>query len=330
VYNEKLLADLLDTNEELKATPPTTTAPSRPSRPMAGRSNRRKSKRTIQLEKKQTDKERKTKDFRTKDLAAGKLLTKKITRDVQRVADKKEVNFKRLMTKLEDGKAEAQRVVGRMEAVEDRERRQALANHQHWEKEVYNKINENITAQVNAIDYAQLQKRKGKEFQEFIDQTNKTGALFLDVVIEEEYDPFESNRHDVRAKIQKILDPTKKAAQNRANEDAVKRQTQILPDAIVSHENGRPTLDVKLWSEGVIQATPHGHFAKMMEVDPADHHKKDGIGAKLQESHFQLDHYNYPNRDNAALVAEFPPGKMTKFDNADIFSHPEETTFEIT
>jgi hypothetical protein len=331
VYNEKLFAELLESNQELKATAPsrptsTTSRPVRPSRPMAGRSNRPKSRRQIQIEKK--DKERKTKDYRAKDLAAGKMLTKKIARDVRRIADKKEQTFKRMQDKLEKGKEGAQEVVARMEAVEDRERRNTIANHQHWEREVYDKINGNIVATVNAIDYKQLQKRKGKEFQQFIDQTNKKAALFLDVVIEEEYDPFESNRNDVKAKIRKIVDPTKKAAQNRADEDAVKRACAINPQPIISHQNGRETLDVKKWGEGIIQATPCGHFAKMMEVDPTNHPKKQGMGAKLQESHFKIDHYNFPNRDNAAAAAEYPPGKMTHFPAVDIFANPE-TEFRI-
>ena len=93
-----------------------------------------------------------------------------------------------------------------------------------------------------------------------VEHLGKKTSLFLDVVIEEEYDPFESNRHDVKLRIPKIMDPTKKAAQRRAEEDAIKRAVTMNPENLKSVPNGRPTLDVKKWATGVVEATPHGHF----------------------------------------------------------------------
>ena len=59
----------------------------------------------------------------------------------------------------------------------------------------------------------------------------------------------------------------------------------------------------------------------MMQAPKAE--KQQGRGVELQRSHFKLDHYNFPNRDNAAAKAEFPGGKQTHFPNADIFANPE-------
>lgn len=131
-----------------------------------------------------------------------------------------------------------------------------------WNNTVHAKIQGNISSQVNAMDYKDINARRNEDFQKYLDITNKKAAIFRDIIIESEYDPLEPNRRSVKAVTGKLKMPTNMSLQ--------KRQEEMSMLAPVGHEQSsddslRYTMPVEHWATGKIEATPHGYFAKMMD-----------------------------------------------------------------
>jgi hypothetical protein len=128
--------------------------------------------------------------------------------------------------------------------------------------------------------------------------------MFLDIILESEYDPLESNRKGIKLKTKHLNDPTTRDIYKTRCEDKLSGKTR--PD---THMSGRETLDILQWGKGNIEATPHGFFSKMM----------DGQGSSKRSnttaSNVCLDDYAPPN--NEALKAEFPRGKRIDITDAD-------------
>ena len=137
------------------------------------------------------------------------------------------------------------------------------------------------------------------EFQQYLDAINKKGAIFRDIIIENEYDPLESNRKDIRVRTAKLEDPT-----SRVLDKAAEERGMVQGVGSPQQTGGRYTLEVPHWATGKIEATPHGFFAKMTtETKQLDERMK-----KLTGSTVMFDHFDAPS-GNLVAAAEFPLGK---------------------
>merc|ERR1712167_321027 len=58
-----------------------------------------------------------------------------------------------------------------------------------WNSEVYGKIQDQINERLDSTTAAQINARRRREYQKFLDATNAKGAIFRDIIIESEYDP---------------------------------------------------------------------------------------------------------------------------------------------
>ena len=57
-----------------------------------------------------------------------------------------------------------------------------------WNSEVYGKIQDQINERLDSTTAAQINARRRREYQKFLDATNAKGAIFRDIIIESEYD----------------------------------------------------------------------------------------------------------------------------------------------
>lgn len=67
----------------------------------------------------------------------------------------------------------------------------------------------------------ELNRRRCKAYQDFIDQTNKKPSIFRDIIIESEYDPLELNRNCIKIRTPYLKDPVKRALQRTEEEQAI-------------------------------------------------------------------------------------------------------------
>jgi len=232
---------------------------------------------------------------------------RKVKEKLQHTAAKKEANFQSMYNKLMEGHKLAEEMQTMLDLQDSAERRKRKQEHEMWNENVYGAISQNITNRVNSLDYKKINERKRAEYQQFLDATNKKGAIFRDIIIESEYDPMESNRKDIKLKMKKLTDPTKRCLDRAADENALIDPLAAKKAAIKG--GGRYTLDVLQWGSLKIGATPHGHFAKMLsedaaQADPAEAARK----AKLTQSSVFMEHYDVP-RGNEVIDREFPKGK---------------------
>lgn len=93
--------------------------------------------------------------------------------------------------------------------------------------------------------------------------TNNTAGLFLDIVHTDDYDPFEGHKRTVKVRTDPRRDPIKRVITK--GEDEKCMIDPSVRKLLAAQRGGRATLDVREWHTGRIEATPHGHFAAMME-----------------------------------------------------------------
>ncbi|KAG5183621.1 hypothetical protein JKP88DRAFT_290303 [Tribonema minus] len=95
-----------------------------------------------------------------------------------------------------------------MDIVDSAEYNKRLKQHSEWTQNVYGAIQAQIRQQIDAMDPKALSKQKQDDYQLFLDEANRKPAIFRDIVVESEYDPFEVNRRAIKARVPKLVDPT--------------------------------------------------------------------------------------------------------------------------
>lgn len=262
------------------------------------------------------DKRIKRHDLFTRENAVRQKELLRRTKDkLSKRATKAEHTFNRLHNSLIEGismNRDMGDMVNLMEEAEERKRRQEFET---WNEQVHGVIQKSVTDRVNSLPYKQINARKRDEYQQFLDASNKKGQIFRDIIIEEEYDPLESNRKDIKVRHAKFHDPTKRCV-DRTNEEkeSVDKHAAIRERQLV--EGGRHTLNILDWGDLRIKATPHGHFAKQTDIVLGDGPEQSiQFGGEqvpqtqmLTKSSLMMDHFHAPV-GSAAINKEFPLGK---------------------
>lgn len=187
---------------------------------------------------------------------------------------------------------------------DESERNKTRRQFEDWNTNVHGKIQKLISTQLQERDYKTMNKLRNKDFEKFLDITNRKAAIFRDIIIESEYDPLEPNRRTIKATPSFVKDPCKIVQQKDFMEASM-----LDPEAAKANlrkNRGKDTLNVELWASGKIEATPHGSFAKMMD---ASEHKS--TNPKMR-SNVVFDHYKFPV-GKEATNAEMPVGKRAAF-----------------
>lgn len=174
--------------------------------------------------------------------------------------------------------------------------------HRNWEDQVYSKIDRAVHAKLDKVSTVDLAARRRAAYDEFLDATNCTAGLYLDVVGGDSgYDPFKLTRQAGTVQLEKIVDPTKRVIDKRREERSMV-DTALAPPKF---SRSRVVLDTKLWHTGKIEATPHGKYAAFTE-------KTQPTNFKLTASSVMMNHYTFPDSNDAA-AAEMPAGKRTAY-----------------
>lgn len=191
-----------------------------------------------------------------------------------------------------------------------------------WNANVHGSIQQKVSEKINSMDTKELNRRKNDDYSKFLDITNRKSAIFLDIIIESEYDPLEPNTHVIKTNTGRLKDPTKVSAQKLQSEGSMlgngpKAAQGLASQRAGSDRNGnktdthlKETLPVEMWSAGKILATPYGSFAKLMDSAGSGHGTgpSHDIKTKLGRSHVVFDHYKYPT-GKECNDAENPRGK---------------------
>eukprot|EP00944_MAST-04C_sp_MAST-4C-sp1_P006563 g6563.t1 len=175
--------------------------------------------------------------------------------------------------------------------------------HEAWDKNIYSRISKYVNEKLETRDHAKYKETVRREFQNYVDLTNKKGTIFRDIFVESEYDPFVINRETIRFK-EKLVDPVKRLLDKRKEElGQIKGGWLIQQDK----EGGRETLDIELWQTGKIENTPHGLAAKFGQPPKP----KTELELKLTRSRVKMDHFNVLTGEagQKQLDAEIGPGK---------------------
>eukprot|EP00611_Tribonema_gayanum_P022975 TRINITY_DN472_c0_g1_i2.p1 TRINITY_DN472_c0_g1~~TRINITY_DN472_c0_g1_i2.p1 ORF type:complete len:393 (-),score=68.00 TRINITY_DN472_c0_g1_i2:51-1229(-) len=198
-----------------------------------------------------------------------------------------------------------------MDIVDSAEYNKRLKQHSEWTQNVYGAIQAQIRQQIDAMDPKALSKQKQDDYQLFLDEANRKPAIFRDIVVESEYDPFAVNRRAIKARVPNLVDPTSRPTDRYAEENAMLGGSGHK----LQQRDGRLTLETELWATGKIEDTPHGFMAKML----ARHSKVKGKHGRPQSVPLRgskgsqgicMDHYNV-EFGKEVVAAELPRGKRT-------------------
>lgn len=138
-----------------------------------------------------------------------------------------------------------------------RNRRQAL--YKEWEHKVFNTIQQQIDEQLARVRTEDISERRRALMEDYIITSNKklTG-LYLDIIIESEYDPFVAHKKLMKYQMSELQDPLKQEI-NAAN---------ALPSGKLKPKPryGRDSLAVELWDK--LDSTPYGRFDRLIVAEP--------------------------------------------------------------
>lgn len=242
---------------------------------------------------------------------------KQLEKSLKDKANKSDKRFSWLLNDLEKSKEVLDTVDKSLDLFTETQRNKKRHQFEDWNQNVHAPIQQKIAQQVDSIDTKTLNKRKNDDYNKFLDITNRKAAIFLDIIIESEYDPLEPNLHAIKTNTMRLKDATHVSQQKAEEEnsmlgpdsakDALPQNTsgKRVPIPYSSKSKTKDMLSVELWNAGKIEATPYGSFEKLMVSAPSD---KPNKRVSAQKSHGIGDHYDYP-RTKEAVEKEMPKGK---------------------
>jgi len=235
---------------------------------------------------------------------------RKVKEHLSKKAAKKESDYQKRYDTLIEGQKLSDSMGNMLQLQEEADVRKRKQEYNQWDANVYQTLNKSITERVNALAYHKINERKRDEYQQFLDASNRKGQIFRDIIIEDEYDPLESNRKDIKIGIKgKLIDPTKRCVDRTQEErEMIDKNKARLADKETT--GGRYTLETTLWGDLNIKATPHGHFAKQYLADGTPSLP---VNLHMTASSVNFDHFN-TMRGAKYADAEMPLGKKCNID----------------
>jgi len=189
--------------------------------------------------------------------------------------------------------------------------------HHVWDTQVYRKIEGQISTATGAKGSDEVNRRLNDQMDKYVEAVaNKT--LFRDIIIESEYNPFESkaavSKVDARPRSKMVWDGIKDPLNEQIEKVMEIHQDATPADMPTLRKNpGKATLPLHEWATGVIEDTPHGFAFKAFEKSIAESNltfEQKQERAKRNVSTLTMEHYKYA-RGKEAVSAEYPKGKRT-------------------
>uniref|UniRef100_A0A7R9V1T4 Uncharacterized protein n=1 Tax=Chlamydomonas euryale TaxID=1486919 RepID=A0A7R9V1T4_9CHLO len=178
--------------------------------------------------------------------------------------------------------------------------------YEEWDAEVFSKIQDRLQSAVDARTTRQVEARLKSQMDSYIHTTNTRLGVFCDIIDSASYNPLAAHDSSIRIPTGDLYDPVKRDLLKTEREKAL----MAAPGQDASSPLGKATLDVRVWDDMHIKATPYGHC-----VDETGAYVPRALPesvVNVRRSRVPMDHYDYPNRDNGAAKLEAGrPGKST-------------------
>lgn len=222
---------------------------------------------------------------------------------------RKEKEFPLLLERIDKATDALNSIDHELQLADEAKRNKIRRQFEEWNSNVHGTIQKKIAQSIDSLDKKELNKKKNRDYDKFLQVTNRKPAIFRDIIIESEYDPLEPNRNCIKARTHKLNDPPKLGLQK------AEREASMLGSASGSRKKeplGKDTLNVELWASGQIEATPYGIFSKMMNKPRTGGFQDDALSSSNKsatlKSHIVFDHFDFP-KGKDAIEPEMPRGK---------------------
>lgn len=197
----------------------------------------------------------------------------------------KDAEFEHQFEKLREGARFVDSIDKFIEMSDKSAKQKAEKLHLEWEQEVFARVQQAVAQNLDSIDRKALNKERREAFDAYLAQANSTtGGLFLDSL---DGDGTKPKMKSNKVKIGHIKDPSRRVLDKALEEQLIFEGKSVSSKKPEIKE--RDVLDITQWASGQIEATPHGHFSKMMHGKPR---KADSKSAHVNKSNVNFDHYD--------------------------------------
>jgi hypothetical protein len=210
----------------------------------------------------------------------------------------KEKDFRDMINNLESEKQLVDEVKDYLLLKEATDARKKLQLYEQWSEHVFEPIQKSIRSELCQRNILDIEERKRKFYEEFLETVaRKKGGVFRDIVIHDDYDPFQDHAHVIKYDVRSIdrNDPLRK------EKNKVKREQKITqeldPNAKYLDPRPRKTLNILMWDK--LDATPYARYEKA---------PKPG-NSNIRKTTMVLDHYNVQASQDIVREEYFQRGK---------------------
>lgn len=182
-----------------------------------------------------------------------------VARGMEQAKERRELRFQQNLKALADDREFAQECYALVDSQEELRKQKQKKLYKEWERDVFNKIQEQVIEAVDSLDIFDLERRKLELYKEYMKAENRMQeGIKRDVVIKSDYDPYAWKKHAVRYQGgQKLNDPVKR--------DLEKMYEDKLGPAggrgEIPHHRTRVMIDPQMYDGAKLKGTPHGSVA---------------------------------------------------------------------
>lgn len=265
-------------------------------------------------------------------------------------AKKQDARYHALLDDMEASKETLNEIDKQLNLFHETNHNKQRHQYEDWNTNVHGKIQQEISKKVDSLNDKELNERKGADYNKFLAITNRKPAIFLDIIIESEYDPLEPNTKAIDIMTNRLKDSTHVSQQkyedeNRmlGNDNSTSNSSNTMnntstdgnvTNSLTNIGNKKPkknifktktkeVLPIEQWASGKIEGTPYGSFAKLMTKNKTTEGNgntvTNGNPNKMKKGGVVFDHYDFP-KGKEALEAEMPKGK--RIHPATIYANP--------
>lgn len=213
-----------------------------------------------------------------------------------------EAKFRQMLAKM-DAETEFTDQIGEYLDFKDQSNnRNKQSLYKEWCKTVYHPIRRDIQSKLDQIPTSEIEARRRKAFEEYLDTVNRKEGVFRDIIIESDYDPLKHRSSTLtynRTKYDKV-DPLHKDVTQ------IDKEGKLIAalDPNFQHIRHRPRecLDLELWDK--LESTPYIRYA---DSENEVLHKIPVPGNRAAETVVHLGQYDI-SRDPVLRKQQFFPG----------------------
>ena len=224
-----------------------------------------------------TKKEWKRKMLEERHIANQARMAESLKRSIEQKNERRELKFQQNLKDLRDNREFVSDCYAMVDSSEDAKKQKQKKLYEEWERNVFDKIQEQVVDAVDSIDVFSMEARKLKLFKDYMKAENRMQeGIKRDVVIKADYDPYQWKEHAVKYKQKQIADPVKRDLEKMYEDKLGPGQYK---GTIPKHRT-RVCISPQLYDGAKLKGTPHGIFASMMAEKP-----KNAMDEKIYKDH---------------------------------------------